>query len=93
MQAVQRQLEELEERQKALEVFGVKLERELRGESGKRSSVWLVGGGFFNLFQSRGVLMIVIEIEFSAKSEIVTGRTEIIAYPFPQTLLAQAPLC
>uniref|UniRef100_A0A8B9MX56 BMERB domain-containing protein n=1 Tax=Accipiter nisus TaxID=211598 RepID=A0A8B9MX56_9AVES len=91
--AVQRQLEELEERQKALEVFGVKLERELRGESGKRSSVWLVGGGFFNLFQSRGVLMIVIEIEFSAKSEIVTGRTKIIAYPFPQTLLAQAPFC
>ncbi|XP_069659994.1 F-actin-monooxygenase MICAL2 isoform X8 [Haliaeetus albicilla] len=32
-QAVQRQLEELEERQKALEIFGVKLERELRGES------------------------------------------------------------
>lgn len=37
--------------------------------------------------------MIVIEIEFSAKSEIVTGRTKIIVYPFPQTLLAQAPLC
>uniref|UniRef100_A0A8C0FVE1 F-actin monooxygenase n=1 Tax=Bubo bubo TaxID=30461 RepID=A0A8C0FVE1_BUBBB len=32
-QAVQRQLEELEERQRALEIFGVKLERELRGES------------------------------------------------------------
>ncbi|KFQ98531.1 MICAL C-terminal-like, partial [Opisthocomus hoazin] len=32
-QAVQRQLEELEERQRALETFGVKLERELRGES------------------------------------------------------------
>ncbi|XP_010162170.1 MICAL C-terminal-like protein [Antrostomus carolinensis] len=32
-QAVQRQLEELEERQRALEFFGVKLERELRGES------------------------------------------------------------
>ncbi|XP_010188033.1 PREDICTED: MICAL C-terminal-like protein [Mesitornis unicolor] len=32
-QAVQRQLEELEERQKALEIFGVELERELRGES------------------------------------------------------------
>ncbi|XP_075611304.1 F-actin-monooxygenase MICAL2 isoform X5 [Balearica regulorum gibbericeps] len=32
-QAIQRQLEELEERQKALEIFGVKLERELRGES------------------------------------------------------------
>ncbi|XP_021256645.1 F-actin-methionine sulfoxide oxidase MICAL2 isoform X1 [Numida meleagris] len=32
-QAVQRQLEELEERQKALEIFGVQLERELRGES------------------------------------------------------------
>ncbi|NXF28572.1 MICLK protein, partial [Nyctibius bracteatus] len=34
-QAVQRQLEELEERQRALEIFGVKLERQLRGESGK----------------------------------------------------------
>ncbi|OXB60401.1 hypothetical protein ASZ78_000807 [Callipepla squamata] len=34
-QAVQRQLEELEERQRALEIFGVQLERELRGESGK----------------------------------------------------------
>uniref|UniRef100_A0A8B9IXC0 BMERB domain-containing protein n=1 Tax=Amazona collaria TaxID=241587 RepID=A0A8B9IXC0_9PSIT len=33
LQAVQRQLEELEERQRALEIFGVKLERELRGES------------------------------------------------------------
>ncbi|KFP85140.1 MICAL C-terminal-like, partial [Apaloderma vittatum] len=32
-QAVQRQLEELEERQRALEIFGVKLERELRGEA------------------------------------------------------------
>ncbi|XP_042669687.1 F-actin-monooxygenase MICAL2 isoform X1 [Centrocercus urophasianus] len=32
-QAIQRQLEELEERQRALEVFGVQLERELRGES------------------------------------------------------------
>ncbi|KAM6408201.1 F-actin-monooxygenase MICAL2 isoform 4-T4 [Rhynochetos jubatus] len=32
-QAVQRQLEELEERQRALEIFGVQLERELRGES------------------------------------------------------------
>uniref|UniRef100_A0A8C3JHA3 BMERB domain-containing protein n=1 Tax=Calidris pygmaea TaxID=425635 RepID=A0A8C3JHA3_9CHAR len=32
-QAIQRQLEELEERQRALEIFGVKLERELRGES------------------------------------------------------------
>ncbi|NXE19533.1 MICLK protein, partial [Ardeotis kori] len=32
-QAVQRQLEELEERQRALETFGVELERELRGES------------------------------------------------------------
>ncbi|NXW87525.1 MICLK protein, partial [Alopecoenas beccarii] len=32
-QAVQRQLEELEERQRALEIFGVELERELRGES------------------------------------------------------------
>ncbi|NXI25667.1 MICLK protein, partial [Sterrhoptilus dennistouni] len=32
-QAVQRQLEELEERQRALEKFGVKLERELRGEA------------------------------------------------------------
>uniref|UniRef100_A0A8C6IZC7 Uncharacterized protein n=1 Tax=Melopsittacus undulatus TaxID=13146 RepID=A0A8C6IZC7_MELUD len=32
-QAVQRQLEELEEKQRTLEVFGVKLERELRGES------------------------------------------------------------
>ncbi|GAB0189859.1 F-actin-monooxygenase MICAL2 [Grus japonensis] len=32
-QAIQRQLEELEERQKALEIFGVQLERELRGES------------------------------------------------------------
>ncbi|XP_009984725.1 PREDICTED: MICAL C-terminal-like protein [Tauraco erythrolophus] len=32
-QAVQRQLEEVEERQRALEIFGVKLERELRGES------------------------------------------------------------
>ncbi|XP_051476937.1 F-actin-monooxygenase MICAL2-like [Apus apus] len=32
-QAVQRQLEELEERQRALEIFGVKLERQLRGES------------------------------------------------------------
>ncbi|NXV74361.1 MICLK protein, partial [Atlantisia rogersi] len=36
-QAIQRQLEELEERQRALEIFGVKLERELRGESGKYS--------------------------------------------------------
>ncbi|NXQ56902.1 MICLK protein, partial [Anthoscopus minutus] len=33
-QAVQRQLEELEERQRALEIFGVELERELRGEAG-----------------------------------------------------------
>uniref|UniRef100_U3K7S3 F-actin monooxygenase n=1 Tax=Ficedula albicollis TaxID=59894 RepID=U3K7S3_FICAL len=32
-QAVQRQLEELEERQRALEIFGVELERELRGEA------------------------------------------------------------
>ncbi|XP_066176661.1 F-actin-monooxygenase MICAL2 isoform X2 [Sylvia atricapilla] len=32
-QAVQRQLEELEERQRALEKFGVELERELRGEA------------------------------------------------------------
>ncbi|XP_064369054.1 F-actin-monooxygenase MICAL2 isoform X2 [Dromaius novaehollandiae] len=32
-QAIQRQLEELEERQRALEIFGVKLERKLRGES------------------------------------------------------------
>ncbi|XP_066043300.1 F-actin-monooxygenase MICAL2 isoform X2 [Chamaea fasciata] len=32
-QAVQRQLEELEERQRALEKFGVQLERELRGEA------------------------------------------------------------
>ncbi|NWH88352.1 MICLK protein, partial [Aegithalos caudatus] len=32
-QAIQRQLEELEERQRALEIFGVKLERELRGEA------------------------------------------------------------
>ncbi|XP_040529469.1 F-actin-monooxygenase MICAL2 isoform X14 [Gallus gallus] len=32
-QAIQRQLEEVEERQRALEVFGVQLERELRGES------------------------------------------------------------
>ncbi|NWJ09381.1 MICLK protein, partial [Crypturellus undulatus] len=32
-QAIQRQLEELEERQRALESFGVKLERKLRGES------------------------------------------------------------
>uniref|UniRef100_G1N1X1 BMERB domain-containing protein n=2 Tax=Meleagris gallopavo TaxID=9103 RepID=G1N1X1_MELGA len=32
-QAIQRQLEELEERQRALEVLGVQLERELRGES------------------------------------------------------------
>jgi len=70
LQAVQRQLEELEERQRALETFGVKLERELRGESGKRSSVCLFGGGYLNLFQSAGVLVIVIEIEFSAKSEM-----------------------
>lgn len=55
LQAVQRQLEELEERQRALEIFGVELERELRGESGTQSSVCLFGGGFFNLFQSRGV--------------------------------------
>ncbi|NWV31150.1 MICLK protein, partial [Grantiella picta] len=33
-QAVQRQLEEIEERQRALEIFGVELERELRGETG-----------------------------------------------------------
>ncbi|XP_044870306.1 F-actin-monooxygenase MICAL2 [Mauremys mutica] len=32
-QAIQRQLEEVEERQRALEINGVKLERELRGES------------------------------------------------------------
>uniref|UniRef100_A0A8C5JKN0 F-actin monooxygenase n=1 Tax=Junco hyemalis TaxID=40217 RepID=A0A8C5JKN0_JUNHY len=32
-QAIQRQLEELEERQRTLEIFGVKLERELRGEA------------------------------------------------------------
>ncbi|NXM74983.1 MICLK protein, partial [Serilophus lunatus] len=32
-QAVQRQLEELEERQRALEISGVELERELRGEA------------------------------------------------------------
>uniref|UniRef100_A0A8B9Q036 BMERB domain-containing protein n=1 Tax=Apteryx owenii TaxID=8824 RepID=A0A8B9Q036_APTOW len=32
-QAIQRQLEELEERQRALEIFGIKLERKLRGES------------------------------------------------------------
>ncbi|NXL81086.1 MICLK protein, partial [Leptocoma aspasia] len=32
-QAVQRQLEELEERQRTLEIFGVELERELRGEA------------------------------------------------------------
>ncbi|NXY03019.1 MICLK protein, partial [Pteruthius melanotis] len=37
-QAVQRQLEELEERQRALEIFGVKLERELRGEAGTQST-------------------------------------------------------
>ncbi|NWV65178.1 MICLK protein, partial [Malurus elegans] len=37
-QAVQRQLEELEERQRALEIFGVELERELRGEAGTQSS-------------------------------------------------------
>uniref|UniRef100_A0A8C4VMD4 BMERB domain-containing protein n=1 Tax=Gopherus evgoodei TaxID=1825980 RepID=A0A8C4VMD4_9SAUR len=33
LQAIQRQLEEVEERQRALEINGVKLERELRGES------------------------------------------------------------
>ncbi|XP_074399949.1 F-actin-monooxygenase MICAL2 isoform X2 [Zonotrichia albicollis] len=32
-QAIQRQLEELEERQRTLEIFGVELERELRGEA------------------------------------------------------------
>ncbi|XP_064282247.1 F-actin-monooxygenase MICAL2 isoform X9 [Passer domesticus] len=32
-QAIQRQLEELEERQRTLEIFGVKLEKELRGEA------------------------------------------------------------
>uniref|UniRef100_A0A8C9NWR0 F-actin monooxygenase n=1 Tax=Serinus canaria TaxID=9135 RepID=A0A8C9NWR0_SERCA len=32
-QAIQRQLEELEERQRTLEIFGVQLERELRGEA------------------------------------------------------------
>ncbi|XP_054828900.1 F-actin-monooxygenase MICAL2 isoform X6 [Eublepharis macularius] len=32
-QAIQRQLEEVEEKQRALEVFGIQLERELRGES------------------------------------------------------------
>ncbi|NWZ80941.1 MICLK protein, partial [Poecile atricapillus] len=37
-QAVQRQLEELEERQRALEIFGVELERELRGEAGTQST-------------------------------------------------------
>lgn len=30
----------------------------------------LSGGGFFNLFKSRRVLMIVIEVEFGAKSEL-----------------------
>ncbi|NXX66477.1 MICLK protein, partial [Spizella passerina] len=38
-QAIQRQLEELEERQRTLEIFGVELERELRGEAGTQSNL------------------------------------------------------
>lgn len=39
LQAIQRQLEELEERQRTLEIFGVELERELRGEAGTQSNL------------------------------------------------------
>ncbi|XP_074985519.1 F-actin-monooxygenase MICAL2 isoform X6 [Caretta caretta] len=41
-QAIQRQLEEVEERQRALEINGVKLERELRGESEPRNWNWRI---------------------------------------------------
>ena len=35
MQAIQRQLEEVEERQRASEIQGVRLEKALRGEAGR----------------------------------------------------------
>ncbi|NXR22791.1 MICLK protein, partial [Cinclus mexicanus] len=55
-QAVQRQLEELEERQRALEIFGVELERELRGEAGTQSSLLMLHQ-WFELVMEKNKLM------------------------------------
>lgn len=40
MQAIQRQLEEVEERQRASEIQGVRLEKALRGEAGRQPGGW-----------------------------------------------------
>lgn len=47
LQAIQRQLEEVEEWQRASEIQGVRLEKALRGEAGRhpRGQIWRSGLG------------------------------------------------
>ncbi|KAI1232800.1 hypothetical protein IHE44_0006642, partial [Lamprotornis superbus] len=87
-QAVQRQLEELEERQRALEIFGVELERELRGEadSGTKDENQMLHEWFElvmeknKLMRYESELLIILkdEMDLNEEDEIFTEMMKVV---------------
>uniref|UniRef100_A0A8D0CCF4 BMERB domain-containing protein n=1 Tax=Salvator merianae TaxID=96440 RepID=A0A8D0CCF4_SALMN len=78
-QAIQRLLEEVEEKQRALEVYGVQLERELRGESDSRiQDETQLLQEWFELVLEKNKLM-----HYESKLLIIGRRNTVIRLSFP----------